>query len=57
VHADDLGRVIADAKRDFETEKERLKFEQMLEDHKKLLYPTYEDGKKKKLGSTLELLQ
>jgi 5-formyltetrahydrofolate cyclo-ligase len=24
-----------------------LKFEQMLEDHKKLLYPTCEDGQKK----------
>jgi hypothetical protein len=28
----------------------------MLDDHKKLLYPNCEDGKKK-LGSTLELLQ
>jgi hypothetical protein len=28
----------------------------MLEDHKKLLYPTYEEGQKK-LGTTLELLQ
>ena len=53
---DDLGRAIADPKRDCETEKERLKFEQMLEDHNKLLYPTCEDGHKK-LGSTLELLQ
>ena len=33
--ADDLDQVIADAKRDCETEKERLWFEQMLEDHKK----------------------
>ena len=32
--ADDLGRAIADAKRDCETENERLKFEQMLDDHK-----------------------
>ena len=54
--ADDLGRVISDAKRDCETEMERLKFEQMLVDHKKMLYPTCEDGQKK-LGSTLELLQ
>ena len=54
--ADDLGRVIADAKRDCETEKEKLKLEQMLEDHKKLLYPNCEDGQKK-LGTTLELLQ
>ena len=30
---DDLGRVIADAKRDCESEKERLKLERMLEDH------------------------
>jgi hypothetical protein len=28
----------------------------MLEDHKKLLYPSTEDGQKK-LGTTLELLQ
>ena len=33
-----------------------MKFEQMLDDHKKLLYPNCEDGHKK-LGSTLELLQ
>ena len=52
----DLGLAIADARRDYETEKERLKFDQMLEDHNKLLYPTCEDGQKK-LGSTLELLQ
>ena len=54
--ADDLGRVISDAKRDCDTEKERLQFEQMLQDHNKLLYPTCEDGQKK-LGSTLELLK
>ena len=48
--ADDLGRVISDAKRDCNTEKERLQFEQMLQDHNKLLYPTCEDGQKK-LGS------
>ena len=35
--ADDLGQAIADAKRDCETKKERLKFDQMLEDHNKLL--------------------
>jgi hypothetical protein len=28
----------------------------MLQDHKKLLYPSAEDGKKK-LGTTMELLQ
>ena len=54
--ADDFGRVISDAKRDCDTEKERLQFEQMLQDHNKLLYPTCEDGQKK-LGSTLELLK
>ena len=54
--ADDLGRVISDAKRDCDTEKERMQFEQMLQDHNKLLYPTCEDGQKK-LGSTLELLK
>ena len=30
--------------------------EAMLEDHKKLLYPNYEDGSTK-LGTTLELLK
>jgi hypothetical protein len=54
--ADDLSQVIFYAKRDCETEKERLQFERMLQDHKKLLYPNYEDGQKK-LGSTLELLR
>ena len=53
---DDLGRAISDAKRDCDTDKERLQFDKMLEDHKKLLYPNYEDGQKK-LGSTLELLK
>jgi hypothetical protein len=36
--------------------KEEDKFERMLEDHKKLLYPTVEEGQKK-LGTTLESLQ
>jgi hypothetical protein len=36
--ADDLGQAIADARRDCETEKERLSCDQMLEDHNKLLY-------------------
>ncbi|KAK1628617.1 hypothetical protein QYE76_002932 [Lolium multiflorum] len=53
---DDLGRAIADARRECETEKERLAFDKMIEDHNKLLYATCEDGHKK-LGSTLELLQ
>jgi hypothetical protein len=54
--ADNFSRVISDAKRDCDTEKERLQFEQMLQDHNNLLYPTCEDGQKK-LGSTLELLK
>ena len=41
---------------DCESETERLKFQKMLEDHRKLLYPSCEDGFKK-LGTTLELLQ
>jgi hypothetical protein len=54
--ADDLGRVIADAKEDCESELERLKLDGMLQDHKKLLYPNCEDGSTK-LGTTLELLK
>jgi hypothetical protein len=42
--------------RESETMKESKKFENMLEDHKKLLYPDCKQGHKK-LGSTLELLQ
>ena len=53
--ADDLGQVIRDAQREYESEKEKIKFERMLEDHKKLLYPTCDVGQKK-LGTTLELL-
>ena len=53
---DDLGQTIADARRDCESEKEREKFDKMLEDHNKLLYPTCENGHKK-LGTTLDLLQ
>src|SRR3990170_607554 len=37
-------------------EKEKKKLQRMLEDHKKLLYPNCE-ADKKKLGTTLELLQ
>ena len=36
---DKLGQVLVDAQRDSETLKESKKFEMMLEDHKKLLYP------------------
>jgi len=53
---DALGDVIRDAQRDCVSEKEKAKFDQILEDHKKLLYPSAEDGQKK-LGTTLELLQ
>ena len=53
---DDLRQVILDEQIICGTENEWLKLERMLEDHKKLLYPTCEDGQKK-LGSTLELLQ
>ena len=40
---DGLGEVIRDAKRDCQSEKEKAKFDRMLEDHKKLLYPSAED--------------
>ena len=53
--ADDLGQAIHDAQRECESEKEKIKFNRMLEDHKKLLYLTCEEGQKK-LGTTLELL-
>ena len=53
---DDLGQVISDAKRGCDINKERLQFEQTLQDHKTLLYPNCEDGQKK-LGSTLKLLR
>ena len=43
---DDLGRAITDAKEECETEKEKEKLEQMLKDHKTLLYPNCEDGQK-----------
>jgi len=54
--ADALGDAIRDAQRDCESEKEKAKFERMLEDHSKLLYPTAGDGQKD-LGTTFELLQ
>ena len=44
--ADDLCQVIRDAQRECESEKEKIKFERMLEDHKKLLYPTCDVGRK-----------
>ena len=53
---DDLGQAIHDAQREYESDKEKIKFEHMLDDLKKLLYPTAKEGQKK-LGTTLELLQ
>ena len=44
---DDLGQAIHDAQRECESEKEKIKFERMLEDHKKLLYPTCDAGAEK----------
>ena len=42
--------------RESETLKESMKFEMMLKDHKKLLYPNCKQGLKK-LGTTPEMLQ
>ena len=53
---DDLRRAIVDAKREAESENEKLKLDRMLDDHKKKLYPGCEDDNTK-LGTTLELLQ
>ena len=44
---DDLRRVIVDARRQCESQKEKLEFDRMLEDHKKGLYPNCEDGNTK----------
>ena len=44
--ADDLSQAIHDAQRQCKSEKEKIKFERMLEDHKKLLYPTCDTGEK-----------
>ena len=52
---DDLCRVVVDAKRQCESQKEKLKYDRMLEDHKNGLYPNCEDGNTK-LGTILELL-
>jgi len=52
----DLGQALRDAREDCDSEKERMKFQQMLEERRKLLYPGCEDGLKK-LGTMLELLQ
>jgi hypothetical protein len=43
---DDLCQAIRDAQRECESDKEKIKFQCMLENHKKLLYPNTEDGQK-----------
>jgi len=53
---DSFGDAIRDAQRECESDKEKVMFEHMLEDHRKSLYPTAEEGQKK-LGTTQELLQ
>src|SRR4051812_8110541 len=53
---DDLRRVIVDERTQCESEKEKLKFDRMLEDHKKGLYPNCEVGITK-LSTVLEMLQ
>ena len=54
--SDDLGQALHNVRADCESETERLKFQKILEDHRKLLYLDCENGLKK-LGTTLELLQ
>src|SRR6185369_15915955 len=54
--SDDLGKALHNVRTNCESETERLKFQKMLEDHRKLLYPGCENGLKK-FGTTLELLQ
>ena len=54
--ADEISQVLLDAQKDSENAKDSKKFEKMLEDHKKLLYPDCKQGHKK-LDSTLELVQ
>jgi len=44
---DAFGDVNRDAQRECESDKEKAKFERMLEDHRKSLYPTAEEGAKK----------
>ena len=53
--SDDLGQALHNVRADCESETERLMFQKMLEDHRKLLYPGCENSLKK-LGTTLELL-
>ena len=56
IPSDDLGQALHNVQADCESEMERLKFQKMLENNHKLLYPGCENGLKK-LGTTLELLQ
>ncbi|CAN6339078.1 unnamed protein product [Urochloa humidicola] len=53
---DELGQALMDAQKDSETVKESLKFEKMLEDHKRPLYPGCKP-EQKKLGTALEMLK
>ena len=53
---DELGQALLDAQKDSETVKEALKFEKMLEDHKRPLFPNCKP-EQKKLGTTLEMLK
>src|SRR6185503_11144396 len=46
---DELGQVLVNAHRDVETLKESKKFEKILEDHKKMLYPRLQ-ARIKKIG-------
>jgi len=43
---DAFGNAMHDAQRECESEKEKAKFERLLEDHRKSLYPTAEEGQK-----------
>ena len=56
VSDDDLHRVIVDAKRQCQSERGKLKFDRMLEDRKKGLYPNCKDGNTNH-STVLELLQ
>ena len=52
----ELGQALLDAQKDSETVKEALKFEKMMEDHKRPLFPSCKP-EQKKLGTTLEMLK
>ena len=42
--SDDLGQALHNVRADCESETERLKFQKLLEDHHKLLYPDCQNG-------------